>query len=204
MAYYIPYAWFFANKEHRTCTERRVSSWPVLAMRQQPRMPELLFADGPLSALFIPTSSGVHRCPKKPTFRGEAMNRNFPATVAKLAVAAIACITFATAHAQTIPPACQQILTALKVCGTAYVRLTELKDPAQTPKAKHDLESTLTTSSNQLRAAVRQVGAQAVAERCAAPEVKGKMVQSIASIVTMLGFGGGMTPECDEAYSAIR
>ncbi|MBR8007434.1 hypothetical protein [Burkholderia vietnamiensis] len=168
-------------------------------------MPELLFADGPLSALFIPTSSGEHhRCLKKPTFRGEEMNRKSTATIAKLAVATVACIAFATAHAQTIPPACQQILTALKVCGTAYVRLTELKDPAQTPKAKHDLESTLTTSSNQLRAAVRQVGAQAVAERCAAPEAKGKMVQSIASIVTMLGFGGGMTPECDEAYSAIR
>jgi len=132
------------------------------------------------------------------------MNRNSTATLSKLAVAAIAGLTFATAHAQTIPPACQQYLTALKVCGTAYVRLTELKDPAQTPKAKHDLESTLTTTTSQLRAAVRQLGAQAVAERCASPEVKGKSVQSIASIVAMLGFGGGMTPECDEAYSAIR
>ncbi|WP_323117995.1 hypothetical protein [Burkholderia alba] len=128
------------------------------------------------------------------------MNRNSAAT-AKLTVA---CITFASAHAPTIPPACQQFLTALKVCGTAYVHLTELKDPAQTPKAKHDLESTLTTSSSQLRAAVRQVGAQAVAERCAAPEAKGKMVQSVAAIVAMLGFGGGMTEECNEAYSAIR
>ncbi|VWB23956.1 hypothetical protein [Burkholderia lata] len=132
------------------------------------------------------------------------MNRYSTATLAKLAVSVIAGFTFATAHAQTIPPACQQFLTALKVCGTAYVRLTELKDPAQTPKAKHDLESMLTTTTSQLRAAVRKDGAQTVAERCASPEVKGKAVQSIAGIITMLGFSGGMTPECDEAYSAIR
>ncbi len=30
------------------------------------------------------------------------------------------------------------------------------------------------------------------------------MVQSIAAVITMLGFGGGMTEECNEAYSAIR
>uniref|UniRef100_UPI001ABA6456 hypothetical protein n=1 Tax=Burkholderia gladioli TaxID=28095 RepID=UPI001ABA6456 len=71
-------------------------------------------------------------------------------------------------------------------------------------QAKQQLESSLTNITSQMRAAVRQAGAQAVAERCATPEAKGQMVQSIAAVITMLGFGGGMTEECNEAYSAIR
>ncbi|WP_157652241.1 hypothetical protein [Burkholderia ubonensis] len=132
------------------------------------------------------------------------MNRNSAATIAKLAVATVACITFTSAQAQTIPPACQQFLTAFQACGAAYVHLTELKDPAQTPKAKHDMDTAITGMTSEMRAGVRKIGAQAVAERCASPEMKGKLVQSIAGIITLLGFGGGMTPECNEAYSAIR
>ncbi len=119
-----------------------------------------------------------------------------------LAVTFVVCL--APAHAETIPPACQQLVTAWKACGTAYVHLAELKDPAQAVQAKQQLESSLTNITSQMRAAVRQAGAQAVAERCATPEAKGQMVQSIAAVITMLGFGGGMTEECNEAYSAIR
>jgi hypothetical protein len=107
-------------------------------------------------------------------------------------------------HAQSIPPACQQYITAFKVCGEAYIHLTELSQPAQTPTARTQIDTALKSVNSQLQEAVRQNGAQAVAERCAAPPFKTQMLQGITGIMTLLGFGNGMTEECQDAYSAIR
>lgn len=88
----------------------------------------------------------------------------------------------ASAGAQTIPPACQQVLTARQACGSAYVHLAELKDPAEAVRAKQGLNKAVTSLSGQFRSAAQKNGELAVAERCASPEGKGALVQPIASL----------------------
>jgi hypothetical protein len=64
----MPFELISTNKEHRTCAERPGVDLAGSGNAATPRMPELLFADGPLSALFIPASSGEHRCQKNQPF----------------------------------------------------------------------------------------------------------------------------------------
>lgn len=111
-------------------------------------------------------------------------------------------LTLSTAAAQEIPPACQQYLTAIKVCGVDLIRLTELKSPQDAPRLKAQID--LGPATDKLRQAVQAKGPEVVGQICATSPEKEQLQQAVTNIVTLLGFNDSMSEGCQSAYSAIR
>lgn len=132
------------------------------------------------------------------------MKQNSRTPYVKLVALVVAGIASIGVHAQALPPACQQITTAFQVCSASLIRLMELREPASVPKAKQQFESATNELNSTLRLGIQKRGAQKVAEYCASPEFKGKMVEQITGIITILGFNRSIDNDCLKAYSAIR
>ncbi|ALP61581.1 hypothetical protein AN416_02545 [Paraburkholderia caribensis] len=108
------------------------------------------------------------------------------------------------ATAQSFPPACQQYVTTIKICGADLVRLAELKQPAQADEVRANYKTAVTRINSALEKAIEEQGATAVAQRCATAPGNEVLRKQVADIVTVLGFGGGISDQCSTAYSAIR
>jgi hypothetical protein len=106
--------------------------------------------------------------------------------------------------AQVVPPACQQFIKALKVCGADLVKYTELTNPEQAPEVRAAIEKSVSDSATTLREQIKLNGELVVAQRCATSPGKEQMQAAIANIVTVLNFGGAISEGCSEAFGALR
>ncbi|WP_175770448.1 hypothetical protein [Burkholderia anthina] len=110
------------------------------------------------------------------------MNRNSAATLAKLAVVSAASITCTATHAQTMPPACQQLVQLLDVCRT------DLANLAVTYQQQVPNFPSSTTLRNKIREGSRTLGVQKQNLQCGV--TLKKMSPQFAGILTLVGFTG--------------
>ncbi|VVE50160.1 hypothetical protein PCO31110_04697 [Pandoraea communis] len=104
-------------------------------------------------------------------------------------------------NAQSLPPACQQYITAINVCGADLVKLIELRRPADLENTKRYVDTRELVSG--MRAHIKSDGYDNVAQACATT-AREELQKGIINITTMLTFGGGMTPRCQRAVGEIR
>ncbi len=117
-------------------------------------------------------------------------------------VGVISHFTFASsAHAQSIPPACQQYVTAINVCGADLVKLIELRKPADLESTKRYVDTRGLVAD--IRAHIKSDGYDQVAQACATT-ARDELQKGIINVTTLLTFGGGMTSRCQQAAGAIR
>lgn len=122
----------------------------------------------------------------------------------KYGVATVTWLVLGTANAQEIPPACQQYLTALKVCGADAIRFVELTQPAQAAQVRSTLADSETKSTAMLRMSVRINGADATAERCATSPLKDSLREAVVDIVVPLSFNRAVSDDCQDAFASLR
>jgi hypothetical protein len=97
------------------------------------------------------------------------------------------------ASAQAAPPACQQYIRALNVCGADLVKYYELTDPRQAVELRATLDKAATNIATGLREQIKLHGELAVAQRCAASPGKEQLQAQVADLVTLLNAGGAMS-----------
>lgn len=103
--------------------------------------------------------------------------------------------------AQSLPPACQQYITAINVCGADLVKLIELRRPADLENTKRYVDTRELVSG--MRAHIKSDGYDSVAQACATT-AREELQAGVINVTTMLTFGGGMTPRCQRVAGAIR
>lgn len=128
------------------------------------------------------------------------MNRPF----LKYGVAAVMWLMLGNANAQEIPPACEQYVTAARICGAALIHLTEYTDPAHAAQVRSQLSATEKQMTDSLRAGIQRDGSDAVAERCATSPGKEQLQKSVVNLMTFLAFNRGLSEDCQDAVASLR
>ena len=122
----------------------------------------------------------------------------------KYGAAAATWLVLGTVHAQEIPPACEQYVTATRICGAALVHLTEYTDPAHAAQVRSQLSATEKQMTYSFRAGIQRDGADAVAERCATSPGKEQLQKSVVNLMTFLAFNRGLSEDCQDAVASLR
>lgn len=107
------------------------------------------------------------------------------------------------AHAQSIPPACDQYMGATEICMKSAVNFLDRTDPEQAAKVREALEN-MKKIRTEIHKQVLLHGEEAVAEVCVSPQFVNQMMNGIIGIVMPLGFSGALDDNCKEAVSEIR
>lgn len=118
------------------------------------------------------------------------------------AVLLVIAVTSPSAHAQVLPPACEQFAHAYEVCSADYTKFVSLVDPGSLPTVQTQLkQGDLRTA---MRGALPRMGAEKLAEKCASPDGKGQLYSSISGLAVAMRLGGGDPGRCMQALGAIR
>jgi hypothetical protein len=107
------------------------------------------------------------------------------------------------AEAQTLPPACEQYISALEACTQNATDFYERTDISYANKMKESLKMyrKLRVDLNKL---VVERGEDAIAERCTTPEFIRESNDGISGLATLLMFSHALDRKCERKIKEIR
>lgn len=106
-------------------------------------------------------------------------------------------------QAQSIPPACEQWISAVEICTQNAISYIERADPANL-KGPKELLQQMQENRVQVRNAVAAHGYGVIAERCAGPAFIKGMNNVLSGIVTNLSFNHALGKECKRKVQEIQ
>jgi len=124
-------------------------------------------------------------------------------TIRGFAAASVIALNAPFATAQTIPPACQRYVTALKVCGADLIRYSALTAPEQASDTRAKLDADSKGLISMFQEGVRSRGEQAMSQICASPAFTSQLLPHITNMMTALSFGDATSERCEQAYTSL-